>query len=73
MFITDFKFLCLIALKLKMKQQKKINYRLKGKCSQENKPPHTGQFAGCRLSRLNLQVEFAGQICRSTLQVRFAD
>ena len=24
-----------------------------------------GQFAGCRLSRLNLQVEFAGQICRS--------
>ena len=32
----------------------------------------TGQFAGCRLSRLNLQVEFAGQICRSNLQVKFA-
>ena len=32
----------------------------------------TGQFAGCRLSRLNLQVEFAGQIYRSNLQVRIA-
>ena len=30
----------------------------------------TGQFAGCSLSRLNLQVEFAGQIGRSNLQVK---